>query len=170
MITTQYARTMARYNRWQNQNLYQAANSLSAEERDLDRGAFFGSIRQTLNHIYWGDKIWMSRLNESVSKPSAGSIGVSIDEFENWDQLVAERPLLDEQILSWAEELSDADLQGDLNWYSSSVEKDMSTPRAICITHMFNHQTHHRGQVHAMLTAAGVIPSDTDLCFMPENV
>ncbi|MGV6810972.1 MAG: DinB family protein, partial [Brevirhabdus sp.] len=62
-----------------------------------------------------------------------------------------------------------ADTEGDLNWYSGAMGRDMSKPRAICLMQLFNHQTHHRGQIHAMLTAAGARPGDTDIPFMPED-
>ena len=66
MIDGGYVVRMARYNRWQNQNLYSAANRLSDEERRCERGAFWGSIHKTLNHILWGDQMWMSRLTDSL--------------------------------------------------------------------------------------------------------
>ena len=71
MIDRAYVQRMARYNRWQNENLYGVADRLSAEERRRERGAFFGSIHKTLSHLLWGDRIWMSRFTD-VPKPQAG--------------------------------------------------------------------------------------------------
>ena len=72
----------------------------------------------------------------------------------------------DDRILDWAARVSEADLSGEISWFSGAVNREVCKPRALLITHMFNHQTHHRGQVHAMLTAAGAKPDDTDLPFM----
>ena len=69
MIDVHYVRCMARYNRWQNENLYGAADTLSDAERRGDRGAFFGSIHATLNHLLWADRIWMSRLAGTPRAP-----------------------------------------------------------------------------------------------------
>ncbi len=62
MISTDHVRAMARYNKWMNDKIYGCAAQLSDEERKRDRGAFFKSIHATLNHILWGDQIWMHRL------------------------------------------------------------------------------------------------------------
>ena len=68
-------------------------------------------------------------------------------------------------IVDWADAVTGADLAGQMVWYSAAVGQEMSRPQALCAMHMFNHQTHHRGQVHAMLTAAGAMPGPTDLAF-----
>ena len=62
------------------------------------------------------------------------------------------------------------ELAGELHWYSHAMGREMAKPYGLCVMHLFNHQTHHRGQVHAMLTAAGARPDDTDLPFMPEDI
>ncbi len=72
MITPEYVRTMAAYNRWQNQNLYGAADELSDAQRKEQRGAFFGSIHGTLSHLLWGDQIWMSRFAGTPRPKAAG--------------------------------------------------------------------------------------------------
>ena len=72
MIDPAYVQRMARYNRWQNANLYGVADTLSDEERRRERGAFFGSIHKTLSHLLWGDRIWMSRFTPEVEKPQVG--------------------------------------------------------------------------------------------------
>lgn len=167
MITPDYIRTMARYNAWQNQSLYMAAHGLSEEARDLDRGAFFGSIRGTLSHLMWGDLMWISRF-EGVEGPGGGIPG-SPDLFD-WKTLMRERPKLDARIAGWAWMVLPGDLEGDLTWYSGAMGRELSKPKALCIAHFFNHQTHHRGQVHGMLTAAGAKPEDTDLMILPDDV
>jgi uncharacterized damage-inducible protein DinB len=100
--------------------------------------------------------------------PRATSIPGSLTETPEWQSLVAARATMDERLIEWAEGLTDADLVGDLKWYSGAVGMEVARPRTLIIAHLFNHQTHHRGQVHAMLTAAGAKPTqDTDIVFMP---
>ena len=84
--------------------------------------------------------------------------------------MMAGRPKLDARIAAWAWELFPDDLTGDLSWYSGAMKRDMTMPKAVCAMQLFNHQTHHRGQVHAALTALGVKTDDTDIPFMPDEV
>jgi uncharacterized damage-inducible protein DinB len=162
MITPAYVRTMAAYNRWQNRNLYGAADALSDEKRKEPCGAFFGSIHGTLNHLLWGDQTWMSRL-AGMPTPKAKSIKDSVAQYESWAELKAAREAFDEAIIGWAERSDAAALEGDLTWFSGAAGREITKPRALLIAHLFNHQTHHRGQVHCMLTQCGVRPADTDL-------
>ena len=83
MIDPAYVRRMARYNRWQNANLYGVADALPDEERRRERGAFFGSIHKTLSHLLWADRIWMSRFTD-VPKPEGGIPG-SVSLYPDWD-------------------------------------------------------------------------------------
>ena len=166
MITPGFVQTMARYNAWQNRSLYRAADGLDEAARRLDRGAFFGSIHGTLGHILWGDSIWMSRF-DSWDAPAMG-IPDSAAAYPDWDALKAARLDADARILDWAERVQPDSLTGDMTWVSGALGREITKPRALLVTHMFNHQTHHRGQVHAMLTAAGARPEATDLPFMPE--
>ena len=167
MITPQFVQLMARYNAWQNQSIYTAANGLDDAARNADRGAFWGSIRATLAHLLWADRIWMSRFDGGEA-PGIGAL--EAHETYDWSYLWHERPKMDARIASWAWSVTDDDLAGDLSWYSGILKKDMVRSKAICVTQLFNHQTHHRGQVHAMLTAAGARPEDTDIPFMPDEV
>jgi uncharacterized damage-inducible protein DinB len=167
MITPDFARTMARYNTWQNANLYSAANGLGDTARRLDRGAFFGSIQNTLTHVVWADTLWMSRFSGGP-KPSGG-IKDSSAFVESWADLLIAREALDCAILGWADGLASDALDGDLSWFSGAMGRTMTKPLSLLVAHFFNHQTHHRGQVHAMLTAAGARPEDTDLFIMPET-
>ncbi len=167
MITPDYVRLMARYNAWQNTNLYSAADELDAAARRLDRGAFFGSILTTFSHILWGDTIWMSRFDNWA--PPEVDITQSPVYLTDWTALKAARSDADRRILDWAGRVTPDDLEGDLSWYSGAIGRDISRPRALLVMQLFNHQTHHRGQVHAMLTAAGTRPGDTDIPFMPDE-
>jgi len=166
MIDPAYVQRMARYNRWQNANLYTVADRLSDAERRRERGAFFGSIQKTLSHLMWADRIWMSRLAD-VPRP-AGGIRESVSLYPDWEPLKGERAAFDGMIIDWAQTLEQAWLDTDLTYYSGAAERELRKPRWLLVTHLFNHQTHHRGQVHCMLTQAGGKPHDTDLPLMPE--
>jgi len=167
MISPEYVRVMSRYNRWQNKSLYGAADTLDTADRTRDRGAFFGSIQRTLGHLLWGDTIWMSRF-DGWEAP-AGSIAESPLMVLDWAALKTARAQADARIVDWGERVLAQDLAGDLTWYSGAMGRELTKPRALLVMQLFNHQTHHRGQVHAMLTAAGARPDDTDLPFMPED-
>jgi len=166
MIDRAYVQRMARYNRWQNENLYGTADRLSDAERRRERGAFFGSIHQTLSHLLWADRIWMSRFTDVPAPP--GGIPGSVSLYADWDELKTERKSFDQTMLNWADTVDPAWLAADQTFLSVAIKREWTHPRWVLVTHMFNHQTHHRGQVHSMLTQAGGKPSDTDLTFMPD--
>ncbi|HEV2509052.1 DinB family protein [Bosea sp. (in: a-proteobacteria)] len=161
MIDQAFVTTMARYNRWQNESLYAAANGLADEARRLDRGAFFRSIHGTFCHLLWADRMWLSRFAGTPKPAVPGSESSRM--IEAWDELVAERRVTDALIGDWAAGLTLEWLAGDLTWMSGISRRELTKPKAQLVMHFFNHQTHHRGQVHAMLTAAGAKPDDTDL-------
>ena len=169
MIDTGYVRTMARYNLWQNNQIRRVSEAMTLDELLQDRGLFFGSILGTLNHLLWGDRIWMCRFDPSVEKP-AGGISDSVNLCTDLAAWSRERAHSDTQITTWAQQLDAAALGGDLAWYSGAAGRDVIRPLSLCVTHMFNHQTHHRGQVHAMLTATGADAPVSDLFLMPEDV
>lgn len=156
---------MARYNAWQNAQLAESLDGVSQEVLNEDRGAFFGSIHGTLNHILWGDRAWMHRLNPDFPAPDADvqhtqctpTIAVWRDE----------RLDMDHQISAWADALPAAFLSGIVTWRSYLLQKDFNHAADMCVMHLFNHQTHHRGQVHAMMTAAGLQAPVSDIPFMP---
>ncbi len=166
MPTPDYALTMARYNLWQNENLVSAVSLLSQGERQKDRGAFFGSIEKTFSHIYWADQIWLGRFAETPLP--GGGIKDSVELITRWDAFVVQRAAFDHRILAWAKGVEAEWFAGDLVWYSGAMAKHMSKSKTLLCVHFFNHQTHHRGQIHSMLTAAGVKPGASDLAFMPE--
>ncbi len=167
MITPEYCSTMARYGWWQNESLVAAADELTPEERAKDRGAFFGSIERTMNHLLWGDLIWMSRFDGGDAPK--GGIADSGTLVPDWQMFKARRAEVNARMLTWADTLDGAELEGDLAWFSIVLGRELTKPKALCVTHMFNHGTHHRGQIHAMLTAAGARPDDTDLIIMPKD-
>ena len=164
MISPAYVRTMAAYNSEMNRRLYGAAGRLDEAARRAERGAFFGSIHKTLCHLVWGDRIWMSRF-AGWDKPATGIAG-STALYADFAELSAARAAEDARLEEWAAGLTEAWLAGDLTWFSGATGREQTRPRTLLVVHMFNHQTHHRGQVHAMLTAAGQATGDTDLPFI----
>jgi uncharacterized damage-inducible protein DinB len=168
MISPSYARAMARYNAWQNRSVYAACEQLSDAQRKENRGGFFGSIHATLNHMLWADQMWLSRF-DAAEPPAKRSIADGLSLFEDWSGLKAERSRFDGVILDWAERMEPATCEGDLTWYSASAEREVTRPKSLIIAHVFNHQTHHRGQVNALLTGFGINPGVTDLPFSPDG-
>ncbi|MFN3938346.1 MAG: DinB family protein [Gemmobacter sp.] len=167
MITPEYCALLARYNRWQNRSLVAAASTLTPAARTQARGAFFGSIAGTLSHLLWGDLVWMARF-DGGTRPEA-TADDSATAFPDWDAYRRERAATDARILLWAERIGAEELAGELFWHSRLTGRTQRQPMAVCVVHFFNHQTHHRGQAHAMLTAAGARPEPTDLVFMPAD-
>jgi uncharacterized damage-inducible protein DinB len=169
MITPAYIRTMAEYNAEMNRRLYAAAARLSDTERRKPHGAFWGSIHGTLTHILWGDQQWMSRFDgwERPTTPIKQSAGM----IEDFSELRTERDKADAAISRWANKVDGAWLAEDLTWFSGAANRGVTAKKGLLVAHFFNHQTHHRGQAHAMLTAAGQETGDTDLFLLvPEIV
>jgi uncharacterized damage-inducible protein DinB len=168
LIEAGYVRTMARYNSWQNRQLMDLLDEVTDDVLRADRGAFFGSIMETLNHLLWGDTLWMSRFDPRIPPPGvpAQQHRTFTPTFAVWS---AERFRMDGAIRMWADTLRSLDLKGDLTWYSGTMKRDFRQPLEACVVQLFNHQTHHRGQVHAMMTAAGLTAPVSDLIFMPED-
>jgi uncharacterized damage-inducible protein DinB len=165
MIDVSYVRQMADYNQWQNRNVLASADSLDETALDADRGAFFGSIRRTMSHILWADLMWLHRFTGSA--PPEGPFGESAEHAGSWRDIMADRPEIDRRIIDWSRGIDPAWLRGELEWWAGSSGSMMRRPCAAAVVHLFNHQTHHRGQVHAMLTAAGARTEPTDVIAMP---
>lgn len=161
MITAAYVRLMAEYNAEMNRRLYAAASRLSDAERRADRGAFWGSIHRTLTHLVWGDQQWMSRF-DNWPKPEV-ALKQSADMVNDFATLQARREKADADIIAWANRIDDAWLAEDLVWFSGAAGREMRRQKGPLVVHFFNHQTHHRGQAHALLTASGQETGDTDL-------
>lgn len=161
MITPAWVQMMADYNAEMNRRLYAAAARLPELERTRDRGAFWGSIHGTLAHLLWGDRTWMARF-AAWPKP-AQTLRESATLEPDFAALQAGRIAADAGIVAWAAGLDAAWLAGEMRWLSGAAQREVSRPRALLVTHFFNHQTHHRGQAHAMLTAAGEQTGDTDI-------
>lgn len=157
------AMTLARYNQWMNDKLYAACDGVSDPVRKEDRGLFFRSIHGTLNHILLADKIWLGRFTGEPFEVS----GLDQELFAEFEDLRAARADTDRFIVHWAGGLTEAELGGELHYRSISNPGDKSCPMSTAVMHLFNHQTHHRGQVTAALSRLGVDYGVTDLIYMP---
>ena len=168
MITPAYVRTMAAYNAEMNRRLYGGAARLSDAERRQPRGAFWNSIHGTLSHLLWGDQQWMSRF-DNWPRPDV-AIKQSADLIDDFATLSSAREKADSDISRWAAKVDDGWMAEDMVWFSGAAGREMRAPKGLLVTHFFNHQTHQRGQVHAMLTAAGQETGDTDLFLLIPQV
>ena len=141
----------ALYNRWANQRLYAAAKALSDADYRTDRGAFFGSMHGTLNHILVADQTWMRRFT------GTGPTHARLDAIlhEDFAALSKARAAEDDRIVGFIEGLSEHDLAGSFSYVTITNPTSVTQPLEPALAHFFNHQTHHRGQAHAILTSIG---------------
>ena len=144
-------RMLGSYNRLANERLYEACSGLSHDVRTKDCGAFFGSIHGTLNHILVGDRIWMIRF-EGGEAPSTDLDAIL---YEDFDALREARLVEDARIEAYTGSLTAESLEGRIA-YVNNEGRAFGDPLAVLLAHLFNHQTHHRGQVTAMLAKTEV--------------
>ena len=139
---------MAGYNAWANTRLYDAAHALPDEDYRRDLGAAFRSLHGTLNHLVVTDVIWLSRFRDRPNPPW------SLDHVPHDDprELRARRDALDHDIIGFVGALTDARLEGEFEYMTVTRAQKIRQKLAPALAHFFNHQTHHRGQCHAMLT------------------
>ncbi|MDH5748883.1 MAG: DinB family protein [Rhodospirillales bacterium] len=144
---------LARFNQWVNGRLYGCAAQLSDEDYRADRGAFFGSVHATLNHILIGDRLWFGRIAGDVPAEIK-----SLDQILHDDPaaLKAAREAMDERIIDIVDGLGDSGLDEEITFHQLSRPGDFIQPARRMLQTVFNHQTHHRGQVHCLLTQAGI--------------
>jgi len=160
-VTERHFVTFARYNAWANARLYDACEALPGAAYFAERpAAFFGSLHGTLNHILVGDRAWMRRLTGQGPEPR------SLDEelYADLASLRAARAAEDARILSFVEGLDDAALAAELR-YRTMAGEEHANPVGLVLAHMFNHQTHHRGQAHALVKDAAAEPPPLDLIY-----
>ena len=163
MIGPEYCQLMARYNRWMNERVYALVAELPDSERRRDRGAFFGSIHGTLNHLLWGDRMWLGRfVGPACTYPAFGA-----DMIAEFDDLRRGRETTDDAMLEWAGSVRPEWLASVLEYTSKVDGRTRRLSAAIASVHMFNHGTHHRGQLTTLLKQAGVDPGVTDLPWLP---
>jgi uncharacterized damage-inducible protein DinB len=163
-------RLMARYNAWMNAKVYDTAGTLPPEEIDADRGAFFKSVLGTLNHLVVADVIWLKRIAEMpASRPALDGMEAierptSLGERLEPDlaSLRVRRDELDAMIVAFLEGLLEKDLDTVVR-YARIDGTSQAKPLAGILAHLFNHQTHHRGQITTLFSQAGVDVGVTDL-------
>ena len=165
LVSPEWCRMMARYNAWQNDGLRMVVAELSPEALTLDRGAHFGSILMTLSHILWADRTWLARIESRHH--DLGGVADSVRHAPDARTWIEARTKADDALLAWASRVTPETLAAPLTWTPASGGPPRTKDLGLIVSHMFNHQTHHRGQVHAMLTSAGVQPQATDLTAMP---
>jgi uncharacterized damage-inducible protein DinB len=177
MNRIQHLCLMAEYNQWMNTKLYEAAMTLPDHELVADRKAFFGSILGTLNHLVLADTIWLKRFaTHSANYPALETVRnlptpTNLDQrmFSDLKSLYKQRKLLDAAIVEWTKTISEGDLDSLLR-YSNMKGVAAQKNYFSLIVHLFNHQTHHRGQATTLLSQAGVDVGVTDLVALIPNI
>ncbi len=158
-----YYSVMATYNQWMNQKLYAVCAEISDVDRKADRGAFFKSIHGTLNHILIADRIWLGRFTQ---QPFTAQLDQEL--YGDFSELRAQRERLDRTISDWARDLAPDWLNTDFT-YTNSSGFTRTLPHWLLVTHMFNHQSHHRGQLTTLLNQMGYQSGVTDLPAMMDE-
>jgi uncharacterized damage-inducible protein DinB len=161
-----YCQLMAEYNCWMNGKLYAVCAEIPDGERKTDLGAFFKSIHGTLNHLLWADRIWLWRFTEHPFPVTP--IGQEI--YADFGKLRVEREKMDAFILDWASTLREDWLGKPFEFQSRLDGKTRRAPTWVFVTQLFNHQTHHRGQVTTLIKQLGREPGVTDIPWMPGAV
>ena len=160
-----YFQRFARYNQWANGRLYAACADLSDADRKASRPAFFGSVHRTLNHILLCDRMWLSRLGvgELIVEP------LDTELYTDFEELRRQRVMQDTVILEYVAAQDEAAIAGTKT-YANTSGQPQKTPHAVILQHFFNHQTHHRGQVHDMLSQTAVAPPPLDMIYFVREV
>ncbi len=166
MIDVDYARMMARYNRWMNQRLYALCAGLDDATRKQDRGAFFKSIHSTLNHLLYGDLAWLYRFTGRAIDGLDPKAGL----YDDFGALRDRREALDAELQAWIETLDAGWLAADFSYFSKAYDAQFTRPAWTLLVHLFNHQTHHRGQLTTLLSQLGVDIGVTDLPMLPDEI
>ena len=167
MMSREWLGASARYNRWMNDKLYEVSASLSDEVRKRDVGAFFKSIHGTLNHLLLADRVWLARFKGVTAPEGFMGPGIrSLDQelYADFEELRRERALTDDELTTWVSELTEERLASPLVYMRRGQKQDF--PLWWAVAHLFNHQTHHRGQVTTLLMQQGSDPGVTDLVAM----
>lgn len=151
----------AAYNSWANDRLFQSATALTAEEYKRDVGAFFHSMNGTLNHVLVADRIWMHRFTGEGERPAA----LDTILYDTLDSLHVARKAEDRRISRYIDRLEAHDLVHMLRYTPTTPSKPMALHLSSALSHFFNHQTHHRGQAHTILSILGKEPPPLDILY-----
>lgn len=163
MITNDYVDEMATYARWQNDNVYQCCEEIGLEERKLDRGMFFGSIHNTLDHICVVNRSILTFLNGTLPERNARGHAV----WPDWDELKSVRLKQDDLLSTGAREWTETWLAGKTTKRDPQGVDLPAIPRWVMVVQLFNHQTHHRSQVTCALHSIGIDYGATDIPWRP---
>ena len=167
MTPVAHYRMFGRYNAWANSRLYDATARLSPEQYRADRGAFFKSVHGTLNHLLVTDRIWMQRFTGEGDAPNR----LDAILFESFDDLRVAREAEDRRIVDFVDGLDDGRIAGTIKYRRVSTPEEFEQQLTPALAHWFNHQTHHRGHVHALLTGlVGEAPELDLLIFQRQSV
>lgn len=165
----EYLQRMARYNQWVNRKLFSGAAQLPDEAIQLDRGAPYGSILGTLNHIFVADILWLIRFGSHEACHPLSPVGdipkpTSLSEvlFSDLEDMAAPRDRLDDLIVDFSKTWTEEILNVSISYHTLSEERQVH-PLGELLQNFFNHQTHHRGQATALLFQAGVNVGSLDL-------
>jgi len=161
MTPTAHYQMFGRYNAWANGRLYDAAAELSSEQYRADRGAFFKSVHGSFNHLLVTDRIWMQRFTGEGDAPDR----LDAILFETLAELRAAREAADRRIVDFVDRLDDIRIAGTIKYRRVSSPEQFEQQLAPALAHWFNHQTHHRGQVHALLTGLAGKAPELDLLY-----
>jgi uncharacterized damage-inducible protein DinB len=149
------------YNAWANARIYEAASGLTKEEFGRDTGAFFKSMRGTLNHMLVADRVWMKRFTGEGDAPAL----LDAILFSDFAKLRKARQAEDKRIVDWIGSLGEKAFAGRFTYMTVTDMRTVSQRLAPALYHMFNHQTHHRGQAHMILTVLGRPSVPLDLIY-----
>jgi uncharacterized damage-inducible protein DinB len=152
---------MARFNQWANQKLYGSVAALADERYRADLGLFFGSVHRTLNHLLVVDRIWTRRID---GEPH-GIASLDVQLYDSFAELSHARAAEDERLVRQVDALDEGRLARPVRYRRIIGSGEAETRCSHILITLFNHQTHHRGQVHAALTQSGIVPPPLDVVF-----
>ena len=161
MTSAAHYRMFSHYNAWANNRIYDAAARLNTEQYRADRGAFFKSVHGTLNHLLVTDRLWMKRFTGEGEAPDR----LDAILFETLEELRPAREAEDRRIVQWLDGLDDRRVAGTIKYRRVSSPEEFEQQLSLALAHWFNHQTHHRGQVHALLTGLVGKAPELDLLY-----
>jgi uncharacterized damage-inducible protein DinB len=167
MMSHQWLGASTRYNRWMNDKLYALSAGLSDEARKRDVGAFFKSLHGTFNHLLVADRVWLARFKGSNVPDGFMAPGIrSLDQelYADFEELRRQRAGTDDELSAWISELTEERLAAPLVYVRRGQR--VESPLWGAVAHLFNHQTHHRGQITTLLSQQGCDPGVTDLVAM----
>lgn len=167
MVSLDWLRALARYNRWMNDKLYGVAATMSDQARKRDCGAFFKSIHGTFNHLMVADRVWLARVKGVTVQEGFMAPGIrTLDQelYADFEELRGERGRTDDELSAWVAGLTDERMSGTLVFMRRGARQE--APLWWVAGHVFNHQTHHRGQITTLLMQQGYDPGVTDLYAM----